>query len=134
MPFVLEPHVAGVLGPGTRLDPSTHPPIVTKLEYVLDLPDVDDLIESFPVFLVSAVLAARLADGDFTGFALHPAAVTAGADYGDAAVPTYRRLVPEPGAADPDAWVSDDDHLCVSDRLMAILRGFELRNCDITTL
>jgi hypothetical protein len=120
MPFVLEPHVAGVLGP--------------ELEYVLDLPRVDDLIASFPVFLVSAVLAARLADGDFAGFSLHSATVQAGRDFGDAPVPTFRRLVPDPGAADPDAWIQDDHRLCVSDRLMAVLRGFELRNCDVAPL
>jgi len=115
MPFVLEPHVAGELG-------------------VLDVSDVDDLIGSFPVFLVSAVLAARLADGDFAGFSMHSATVKAGPDYGEAPVPTFRRLVPEPGAADPDAWVQDDHRLCVSDRLMAVLRGFELRNCDVAPL
>jgi hypothetical protein len=59
--------------------------------------------------------------------------VKAGLDYGDAPVPTFRRLVPEPGATDPDAWIQDD-RLCVSDRLMGVLRGFELRNCDIAPL
>jgi hypothetical protein len=49
MPYCLEPHVAGELGEATELDPSAHLPIVTVVEYVLDAPDSDDLIESFPV-------------------------------------------------------------------------------------
>jgi hypothetical protein len=68
--YRLDPHVAGELGEATELDPSTHPPIVRALEYVLDAPDADDLIESFPVFLVSASLAGALENADLTGFAL----------------------------------------------------------------
>ena len=31
------------------MDTGTHPPLVRKLEYVLELPTEEDLIESFPV-------------------------------------------------------------------------------------
>ena len=48
MPYALDPMVAGELGEETELDPSMqHPPLVTAVEYVLDRPDPDDLIESF---------------------------------------------------------------------------------------
>ncbi len=57
MAFVLEPHVAGELGSKTKLDPTTHPPTVEELHYVLDSSESDDIVESFPVFLVSARLA-----------------------------------------------------------------------------
>jgi hypothetical protein len=36
MPYALEPLVAGELGEGTVLDPSTHPPKVSAVDYVLD--------------------------------------------------------------------------------------------------
>ena len=102
MPFVLEPQDAGPPG-------------------ALEASGADDLIGSFPVFLVSAALAARLADGDYSGVSLHPA--TEG----------YRRLVPDAGATAPDVWIDDDHHLCVSDRLMAVLRGFELGRCEVSS-
>jgi hypothetical protein len=60
MPYVLEPLGAGQLGGGTLLDVSAHPPLVSRVQYVLDAPTSDDLIESFPVFLVSEALGSAL--------------------------------------------------------------------------
>lgn len=81
MPYRLEPHVAGELGEATDLDPSAHPPVVRAVEYVLDAPDSDDLIESFPVFLVSARLAERLDAAGVTGFVLEDAIVRPSTEY-----------------------------------------------------
>jgi hypothetical protein len=135
MPYVLDPHVAGELGPGTVLDRSRHPPGVSELEYVLDDADTDDLIESFPVFLVTERLAARLADGTFAGFILEPATVQPGPEPAAAAPGSYRRLVPVEGAAaQPDVWLTDEYRLGVSDRLMEALREFDLRRCDVFRL
>ena len=68
MTYVLEPLVAGELGDGTQLDATTHPPLVRHVEFVLDLPTDEDLIESFPVFLVSESLGHALASANLTGF------------------------------------------------------------------
>jgi hypothetical protein len=131
MTFALEPHVAGELGPATILDPSLHPPIVTDVEYVLDHPDTDDLIESFPVFLVSEALATRLTG--FPGIAFGPAVVRPGDNYlelfGDAQHKQYVRLLVGGG---PDLWIGEDLILRASDRAMVVLREFDLRRCDIS--
>ena len=39
-----------------------------------------------------------------------------------------------PFVLDPHVWIADDYRLCVSDRLMAVLRGFDLRLCDVSSL
>jgi hypothetical protein len=134
MPYALEPHVAGELGPATRfVDRSVHPPVVADVDYVLDYPDTDDLIESFPVFLVSEPLAARLSEHPGLGF--EPAIVLRSDGYaelhGDAPHKPYVRLLIGDG---PDAWIDDELRLCVSDRLMTLLREFDLRRCDVTAL
>jgi hypothetical protein len=59
MPYSLDPQVAGELGEGSVLDTTVHPPVVTEVDYVLDQPEADELIQSFPVFLVSSGLADR---------------------------------------------------------------------------
>jgi hypothetical protein len=128
MPFALEPHVAGELGPATDFyDRTTHPPGVRDVEYVLDHPDTDDLIESFPVYLVSERLAARLSE--FPGLGFEPVDVRPGDNYlelhGDVPHTRYVRLLP----GGEDAWLGDDLLLCVSDRL-AVLRDFDLGRCD----
>ena len=138
MPYRLEPQVAGQLGESTELDPSRHPPTVTAVEYVLDSPDADDLIESFPVFLVSERLAARIGAAGLGGFRLEEARVRPSdeylAGYGDVAHGQYRWLriaKPQPGA---DAWLDDAHRLCVSDRLMEVLRSHRLDRCGVEAI
>ena len=57
MPYALDPQVAGGLGENTVIDTSSHPPVVTHVDFVLDYPVTDDLIQSFPVFLVTVEMA-----------------------------------------------------------------------------
>lgn len=137
MPFVLEPHVAGELGIGTRLDPTVHPPQIDAVEYVLDSPSADDLIESFPVFLVSEELGTRLEAAKLHGFALADADVVASpeyrAAYGAAPHKPYRWLRIQPTAA-ADCWTDRTGRLCVSDRMMRVLQQADLSNCEIEPL
>ena len=135
MPYRLDPHVAGELGEKTELDPSVHPPIVTAVEYVLDAPDADDLIESFPVFLVSAALATRLDTAGLTGFVLRDASVRPSdeylARYGDVPHGEYRRMQLHADNPTADAWLDGEQRLCVSDRMMAVIRSHRLARCDV---
>ena len=138
MPYRLEPHVAGELGEATELDPSAHPPIVTAVEYALDAPDSDDLIESFPVFLVSATLAEQLDTAGLTGFVLEDARVRPSAEYlasyGDVPHGEYRWMRLQDRSSTPDAWLDSDLRLCVSDRLMDVLRPYGLARGAIEPL
>lgn len=135
MPYRLEPQVAGELGEATEFDPSPHPPIVTAVEYVLDAPDADDLIESFPVFLVSATLAERLGRAGLTGFALEDATVRPSTEYlaihGDAPHSKYRWMRLHRYDSTADAWLDGSQRLCVSDRTMEVLRSYRLVRCEI---
>ena len=57
---VLDPQVSGALGDATVFESRDGLPRVSKVEYVLDAPDADDLILSFRVFLVSLELGQVL--------------------------------------------------------------------------
>lgn len=137
MPFVLEPWVAGELGPNTALDSTTHPPSVKSVEYLLDSPVEADLIESFPVFLVSEDLGRQLIATDLRGFSLVEANVAPSREYlavyGQRPHKRYKwmRLQASPS---PDAWEAADGRLCVSDRMMGVLEGANLEGCDIAGL
>jgi len=134
MVYVIEPHVAGELGDGTCLDPSTHPPRVSSVEYVLDTPRAADLIESFPVYLVSHELARELVDAKLSGFSLDEARVVPSleylAAYGDTPHKQYRRLRLIP-SAEADCWLDERHLLHVSDRMMEVLQRFDLTYADI---
>ncbi len=58
--FYIEPEVSGELGEGTLMDTTVHPPKVEKLNYEFSSWLGDDLIESFPCYIVSERLAERL--------------------------------------------------------------------------
>jgi hypothetical protein len=137
VPYRIEPHVAGELGEGTILDTSSHPPSVSAVEYVLDSPDADDLIESFPVVLVSERLAERLVADGLQGIAIADAEVVPSAEYramfGKAPHKAYRWLRVDPAGIDADAWLDDANILCVSDRMMATLHGHDLSRCTIVS-
>jgi hypothetical protein len=138
VPFRLEPQVAGELGEATQLDPSEHPPRVVAVEYLLDGPQPDDLIESFPVFLASDRLVSRLRASSLTGFTLHPARVLPSREYREiyahAEHPAYEWLCITGGGEREDAWLDADFRLCVSDRFMAEMRRFDLSRCNVTLL
>jgi hypothetical protein len=134
MAVVLEPHVAGELAEGTEMDTDEHPPAVHKLVYALDTADADDLIESFPVYLVSDALANELAASGFTGFRLADAEVVAGGAYLEAGEPlpppSFRWLkVGRDSAA--DFSVRGDHLLVVSDRAYSALSRWKLKRCDV---
>lgn len=138
MAYRLDPQVAGELGAGTSLDTSTHPPLVRKLEYVLDLPQPDDLIQSFPAFLVSKDLGTRIKSARLTGVALTSARVSVSADYraiyGDVPHPRYLWLQVDGTPSSSDLWLDSKFRLCASDRAFKILEQGKLSACQVTKL
>lgn len=138
MTYSLDPQVAGELGAGTSLDTSTHPPVVHRVEFVLDLPQADDLIQSFPVFLVSEDLGTRLKSARLTGFALRSARVSVSADYsaiyGDAPHPHYLWLKVDGRPSSSDVWLDSEFRLCASDRAFRIFEQGKLSACQVTKL
>lgn len=93
---ILEPEVAGGLGPGTDIDRSTHPPVVRHLNYEVDGWLGDDLLETFPCFVVTARLAGALAASKLSGFQLSLAEVTRSERFDelhpDMVLPAFHRL------------------------------------------
>lgn len=120
---------------GPSLDTRVHPPIVHRLEYVLDYPGADDLIQCFPVYLARALLAESLIAAGLRGITWREAIISHGDNYDEyppAATPEdYRWLIP--GRLGDDCWLHDG-WLVVSDRMMEVLRASNLSECDIEQL
>ncbi len=68
MSYCIEPEVSGQLGPRTIITHTSHPPTVTHLHFIFYGWLGDDLIECFPVFLVSESLAQSLRDSSLRGY------------------------------------------------------------------
>ena len=133
MAFVLEPHVAGELGSKTKLDATTHPPTIEELHYVFDSSESDDIVQSFPVFLVSAGLAVSIANSELTGARLAVAQCSL-REPPDVAMPPYRWLQIVGHPSRDDFWITHEHRLAVTQAAMNVLRGHRLDHCDITAI
>jgi hypothetical protein len=66
--YNIEPEVSGQLGEKTIIDTSVHPSHVEYLHFVFCGWLGDDIIECFPVFLITGKLKSKLESIDLTGY------------------------------------------------------------------
>ncbi|HEY8969066.1 MAG TPA: hypothetical protein VIM64_08230, partial [Puia sp.] len=72
----IEPEVAGGLGEETKLDTSTHPPVVFQLHYEFYGWLGNDILESFPCFIVTDGLKKAILDARLSGVVFDQVKVT----------------------------------------------------------
>ena len=131
--YLLSPDVAGGLGPRTRMDTSSHPPVVAFLHFEVEGWGGDVLLESFPCFIIDPAAAAALGEAGLSGFDVADCEVSKaeGTD-GVAAdeVLAFRWLRPTGVPGRDDVAVDATASLVVSDRALEVLRRFPLERCD----
>jgi hypothetical protein len=134
--YILEPEVPGGLGPRTRMDRSVHPPKVETLHFVFDGWLGDQLIESFPCYLITLELAALLSTAGVTGFELGEADIETSEQfkelYPQRVLPPFRWLQIVGTPAKSDIYLTSDNRLAGSQKTLdAVLatnpKGFEFR-------
>ena len=110
--FKLEPEVAGRWGPGTEADTTVHPPIVRKLEYTFEGWLGDELLESFPCFIVSDKLAKSVVAENFTGFVLASVKVSSSPEFRElhssTILPSFQWLRVSGAAGESDFGLTPD--------------------------
>ena len=130
--FRLDPEAAGGLARMTVMDRSTHPPLVTRLHYEFDGWLGDELLQSFPCFIVTQALASSLAAADLTGTSFDLVIVTVSQQfrdmYGDRALPEFSWLKVCGRAGADDFGVDNNNYLVVSERA---LRMMNLKHCIV---
>jgi hypothetical protein len=131
---ILEPEVAGGWGTGTVADVSVHPPVVSRLHYEFQGWLGDDLLESFPCFIVSKRLAAKLQRSTLTGFTLDTLTVSTSPEFEDlypaTRLPEFRWLKVVGCAGQHDFGIGADHRLVVSAAALALLEGLSLRHAS----
>jgi hypothetical protein len=127
MHYLVEPDVAGELGPGTEMDTSVHPPIVSRLEYLFQGWYGDELIESFPCYLATAALVGRLQAHGLTGYRAAEVLITVSPEMRelqpDAALPSFVWLQIVGTRGVDDFALAEDYRLVVSPAAMSVLQG-----------
>jgi hypothetical protein len=132
--YAIEPEVAGELGKGTVMDTSVHPPRVSAVHYVITDWLGDDIIESFPCYLVTPQLGTDLQASGLSGFCLDSAQVTLSeeaVDFGITEVSDFRWLVVSRRPGEDDFRVLATGQAVISERALQTLQTHTLNNCDM---
>lgn len=133
--YLLRPEVAGGLGPQSKVDTSVHPPVVTRLHFVVESWLGDDLVETFPCFLVTERLADALRESGFSGFRMGQAETSfeggpprSGLSPGKEG---FLWLKVHGVASRSDIGITPDAQLVVSERVLQLLRRYTLSHCEV---
>jgi putative NADH-flavin reductase len=134
--FLLSPEVAGGWGPHTEVNRNTHPPVVTHLHYELEGWLGDDLLTTFPEFVVTERLAKELERSSLSGFQLAEVEVSAGDTWKQLhearALPQCRWLKVTGRAGAADFGLTELAHLVASARALELLRRLSLEACEVS--
>jgi hypothetical protein len=133
--YVLEPEVAGGLGPNTVMDRNVHPPVVTKLHYEFDGWLGDEIVESFPCFLVTETLSKRFAEAAVAGGEFAPVEITRSERFREAnpglELPCFVWLKLVGRAGVDDLGVGPDHRLVVSKKVLDLIESTSPRGLDV---
>jgi hypothetical protein len=136
--YYLEPEVAGDLGESTVLDTAQHPPLVHKLHYVFDGWLGDNLLESFPCFIVTESAKEKLQLARFSGVKFEQVKVTTSEQfqgfYPNRQLPAFVWMQVEGIPGRDDFGIGQDFRLIVSDRALQILREIGIDHAKIEEL
>jgi hypothetical protein len=133
--YTLAPEVAGELGDDTEMDTTVHPPVVTHLHYEFSDWLGDDLVESFPCFLITAERGEEAASAGLSGFVLADLETSVSPEAEELLdgqqLPPFRwlQLTGQPGT--DDFGQTAQARLVVSRRALDLLRRGALENCDV---
>ena len=134
--FTLDPEVAGGMGKNTRLDATVHPPIVKHLHYELDAWLGDDLVQTFPCYLVTSALWEKLKPLRPTGVQPAAAEVTVTPEFHQLhpakPIPALIWLHIQGVPGQDDFGLTQDARLVVSERVLSLAQACHVENCSVS--
>jgi hypothetical protein len=133
--YKLEPEVPGGLGNNTVADTSVHPPKVTTLHLEMFGWLGDDLLETFPCFIVTKSLGDALQRSQLSGYSLAPLVVTRSVEFDEfyrgQPLPELFWLQPHGRVGEDDICTLPDATLLASEAALSLFRSHNLENCVI---
>jgi len=135
MYYYIEPEVSGGFGEQTVIDATVHPPKISILHYLFDGWLGDELIESFPCFLVTEKIAKQIEHEGLSGASFDEVFISTSEQfkelYPNRELPSFRWLKITGKAGVDDFGIADDFRLVVSKRSLEILEQGQISNADI---
>ncbi|MFP3596896.1 hypothetical protein [Chryseobacterium sp. SIMBA_029] len=131
----IEPEVAGGLGEKTEMDNSFFPPLIKNLHYEFDGWLGDDIIESFPCYLMTEALRKGIEKENLTGIHFSEVLISKSDTfldiYPDKDLPNFlwAKINGEPYK--DDFFISEKNILAISENAYSVLKKFNMEQADI---
>lgn len=128
----IEPEVAGGLGSETQLDNTVHPPLVRKLHFMFEGWLGDDILETYPCFLVTQALKSKIENELLTGITFDDVLVTKSQlfieMYPDKILPKFYWAKISGTFGKSDFSLGVDHRLVISQKAYGVLCQFNIGN------
>lgn len=130
----IEPEVSGGFGEETELDNTVHPPIAKKLNYEFDGWLDNDMVESFPCYLVTEKLRNEIECNHLSGVHFTDVIVTVTDEfkemYPDKELPSFYWMKIQGKAGVDDFGLAEDYRLVISAETQKLFSSFNFSEAD----
>ena len=134
----IEPEVAGGLGKETLIDNSVHPPIVKMLHFEFEGWLEDDILETFPCYIVTESLKNKIEEEELTGITFDNLFVTKSLNffelYPNKQLPRFYWAIINGVYAKHDFFLGTDNRLVISESAYKLFCGFNIHNAIVEEL
>lgn len=135
---LIEPEVAGGLGDKTKIDNSFFPPLIKELHYELDGWLGDDILESFPCYIITESLRKGIESNSLSGINFSNVLVSKSETffdlYPDRELPNFfwAKIIGEPFK--DDFFITDKNSLAISEKAYILFKSYTIDQADLKDL
>jgi hypothetical protein len=134
--FQIYPEVAGGWGKNTIVsNRDVHPPIIEKLDYQFEGWLGDDILETFPCYIISKALADAFNETNLAGFKLEEVEISLSETfirlYGNKILPKFYWFKIIGNANSDDFFTINNHSLIISEKALEVMKLFNINNAEI---
>ncbi|GEJ48147.1 hypothetical protein [Chryseobacterium sp. ON_d1] len=135
---LIEPEVAGGLGEQTQIDNSFFPPLIKNLHYEFEGWLGDDILESFPYYMVTERLRDGIELAKLTGVIFDKVLISKSETflelYPDRELPNFFLAKINGESSRDDFFITEKNVLAISERTYSLLKNYNIDQADIEDL
>ncbi|MBP1167888.1 MULTISPECIES: hypothetical protein [unclassified Chryseobacterium] len=135
---LIEPEVAGGLGEQTQLDNSFFPPLIKNLHYEFEGWLGDDILESFPCYIVTEKLRKGLEHEKLTGISFDAVIISKSETflelYPNKELPNFFWAKINGESNRDDFFITEKNGLAISEKAYSLLKNYNIDQADIEDL
>lgn len=135
---LIEPEVAGSLGERTQMDNSFFPPLIINPHYEFEGWLGDDILESFPCYIVTEKLRTGIEHEKLTGISFDDVIISKSETflelYSNKELPNFFWAKISGESYRDDFFITEKNGLAISEKAYSLLKNYNIDQADIEDL